>query len=372
MYHYLPQLESSRNWNDIQAPDDDGANHVGLLVDYIKEAYADTTKSLKSLLGSGEITYDLLWALFKPNELVFTTCHGTHKPRCVKFDFGEEKTTNSGSRYWNIEGRYLDYDGKEFGSVPIELRIPKFRGTKRINLLEAFPLQHHPSRTDVRAELVENGRKFGRLIGSHYRQYKGTAFYMDKGQPVEFNVDSRVMIDAEFFQKINLNYSRRKITEPADVIVKFELWDAVLYDDDDDKSSSEASGPAGCDDFETAEMTEDDFLICCPTVLGFSFADKRWGKLASSPERVECRINELTIAEFAVADVAEIQWSSDAFDSLVISNEDRELIMAVVEARAGHVCKGSDFDFDDVVAGKGRGLNILLQYGTPSPLSCLH
>lgn len=259
----------------MHAPDHDSANHVGLLVDYIEEAYADTAKSLRSLLGSGEITYDLLWVLFKPNEPVFTTCHGTHKPCCIKFDFGEEKTTNSGSRYWNIECRYLGYDGKEFGSVPIELQIPKFRGTKRINLLEAFPLQYHPSRTDMRAELVRNGRKFARLIGSHYCQYKGTAFYMDKGQPVEFNVDGRVMIDAEYFQKINPNYSRRKITGPADGL-RFDLWDAVLYDDNDDESSSEVSGPAARRD---VEMTEGDFLICCPTVLGFSFADKRWGKL---------------------------------------------------------------------------------------------
>ena len=114
------------------------------------------------------------------------------------------------------------------------------------------------------------------------------------------------------------------------------------------------------------------FLICCLAVLGFSFADKRWGKLAYSQNGVERRINEIDPAEFAVADIGDIQWSSDAFDSLVISSDDRELIMAVVEARAGHVCQGFNFDFDDVVAGKGRGLNILLQYETTSPLSCLH
>ena len=73
-----------------------------------------------------------------------------------------------------------------------------------------------------------------------------------------------------------------------------------------------------------------------------------------------------------MADIRDIQWSSDAFDSLVISSDDRELIMAVVEARAGHVCQRPSFDFDDVVAGKGRGLNILLQYSSPFPLSCLH
>ena len=140
MYHYLPQLESSRSWNSVDSPDSDGVKYVSLMVGYLKETYADTTKSLELLLKSGEITYDLLWALFKPNKPVFTTCHGTHKPRYVKFDYGEEKATKSRSRFWNIECRYQDFDGKEFGNVVIELQIPKFRSTKHIDLLEAFPL----------------------------------------------------------------------------------------------------------------------------------------------------------------------------------------------------------------------------------------
>jgi uncharacterized protein DUF7025 len=35
-------------------------------------------------LQHGEIIiYGLLWALFKPSTLVYTTCLGTGKPRCV-------------------------------------------------------------------------------------------------------------------------------------------------------------------------------------------------------------------------------------------------------------------------------------------------
>jgi hypothetical protein len=77
----------------------------------------------------------------------------------------------------------------------------------------------------MRAGLVENGQKFVHLIGSRDRQYKGTAFYMGRGQPVEFNVDSRVMIDAEFFQKINPNYSRRKIA--VGIAAAVRLYDGV-------------------------------------------------------------------------------------------------------------------------------------------------
>lgn len=199
----------------------------------------------------------------------------------MKYDYSEEKISKSGSKYWNVECRYQDFDGKEFGDVSIELRIPKFRGAKRIDVLEAFPLQHHLESPKVKAELVRNGQKFVALIGSHYRQYSGTAFYMSNGVPMEFSVDGRVMIDAAFFQKINPNYSRLKITEPASSMPVLDLWDMIEFIGDKDHGSSEAIDQVTSGNIELPGMTEDDFLICCPTVLGFSFADKQWGKLIS-------------------------------------------------------------------------------------------
>ena len=226
---------------------------------------------------NGEITYDLLWALFQPNDEIITTCHGTHKPRCVKYNFGEEKTTRSGSKYWSMGCRYLDFDGEVFGEVSTEFEIPKFRGVKRINLLEAFPRRYHSDPSGIKANLIQCGRKFVSLIGSQYRQYQGTAFFMHKGQSVEVSVDSRVMIDAACFRKINPNYSRLKIAEPADSIPVIDIWELIEPADDSDRNGVEA--PPGQVENKPEEMTDDDFLICCPTVLGFSFADKLWGKI---------------------------------------------------------------------------------------------
>jgi hypothetical protein len=59
-------------------------------------------------------------------------------------------------------------------------------------------------------------------------------------------------------------------------------------------------------------------------------------------------------AEFAVADIEDIKWSSLPFNSLSISNEQRDIIMALIEARNGPSA------IDEVVAGKRKGLNILL------------
>ena len=164
MYTYLAELELCHSWNDVCPADDTYKHHLELLIDCITETYSDVTQHLASLLQSGLITYDLLWALFKSNALVCTTCSGTHKPRGVRYNFGEEKTSKSGTKFWNLDCRYLDFNGEDFGSVSIELQIPKFRGTRRINTLEAFPLQYHTDVRATRAELLASGQKFRSLL----------------------------------------------------------------------------------------------------------------------------------------------------------------------------------------------------------------
>lgn len=166
--------------NTDNSSDHDSA-HTEHLRRQLKQAYASISQRLESILQYGHITYDLLWALFKPGCHVYTTCIGTKEPRCVKFDAGEEVTQND-ETWFNLECRFLDYDGVEFGEAGIFLRVPKFRGSKPITTLEAYPLRHHPSHERVRKDLVERGQRFRDLAGSHIQHCKGSAFFVSKGK----------------------------------------------------------------------------------------------------------------------------------------------------------------------------------------------
>lgn len=89
LFHYLSELEAYRN--EHASLNDSTRRHLDLLLGFIKKTYEPTTERLNALLEKCEIIYDLLWALLKPNAIVYTTCVGTGKPRCVKYNFGEER-----------------------------------------------------------------------------------------------------------------------------------------------------------------------------------------------------------------------------------------------------------------------------------------
>jgi hypothetical protein len=91
LYHHLPEPEAYRDAATGTAHDSETLKALHLLIHTIKNTYESTTERLVGLLAEGKITYDLLWALFKPNGHVVTICRGSGKPRCARYDFGEEK-----------------------------------------------------------------------------------------------------------------------------------------------------------------------------------------------------------------------------------------------------------------------------------------
>ena len=58
-----------------------------VLIKYTDHDYRDTSRKLKGLLKEGKITFPLLWALFKPNEIVYApTYDAANVPRAFKVD----------------------------------------------------------------------------------------------------------------------------------------------------------------------------------------------------------------------------------------------------------------------------------------------
>jgi hypothetical protein len=347
-------------------------------------------KTLKPMLKAGTIPYNLVWALFKPNTVAYTPTYGNKDdPRCFKVDYCYEEEDWFGNKKWNIEGRYLEYDGKVFGLGEHFVQIAAFKGHRKIANLATYPLDYHKDPESLREELIERGKKFVALQGQNYRVQNGLGYMKVKRTVAKFNINGRVMVDPATFRRINANY-------PLSYIKQDELG----QDDSENEGSEECCGCGSESDNEAADedygdededqkpkkgklvmwkdkagkkhliqitpsddgpditsqkldaveeegdevkhiFTEEELLIASPVVLGFSFSEKVW-------------------LEFSLSGIKEIEWNNEAFDTLVLQKHIKQNLKGLVSSHRFSASK----TIDDVIVGKGKGLNVVL-HGPP-------
>jgi hypothetical protein len=295
--------------------------------------------------------------------------------------------------WYNIEGRYLEYDGKTFGMGTMAVEVEQFKGPRKISSLACYPLKYHKESDKLKQELIERGKKFVALKGMNYRFHKGMGFYKKKRQVIKVNINGRVMVDPAIHRRINPNYPISTV-KPKDP----DLIDQSEEEDSDDDScgcgdASDDEGQQPADQFEETKeeevktkmklvvdenerahivevemddngneiqkedidrlpsqpdgsdndhvFTEEELLIASPVVLGFAFSEKLW-------------------LEFTVSGINDIEWNEGAFTSLVLPDNQKSIVKALVES---HTFQASR-NIDDVIQGKGRGLVAVL-HGPP-------
>ena len=165
--------------------------------------------------------------------------------------------------------RSLFYDGKFFGEVQSFLKIPEFRGARKITTLEVFPLQHHEKPAETKANLVERGRKSISLMGIVHCEFKGLAYYKIKGKAQKINVKGRTIIDAASFKEFNANYANVD-ADPEDP----EFF-ARRYEE---RRRLNAQGGIKKKALQPEDVTDDEAYLCSPTVQGFSLSKRMWGE----------------------------------------------------------------------------------------------
>lgn len=87
-------------------------------------------------------------------------------------------------------------------------------------------------------------------------------------------------------------------------------------------------------------ICDEHFMICDHEVYGFSLTDKRW-----------CAFN--------LDYLHDVLYNAKAFDKLLLPDEQKETLLALAKTHTDE-----KFQYDDFIAGKGRGLIILL-HGDP-------
>ncbi|OAL05850.1 P-loop containing nucleoside triphosphate hydrolase protein [Phaeosphaeriaceae sp. SRC1lsM3a] len=301
-----------------KAPNKALVEELGVALQYIAQDYASTQASLTSLAEHDEITFDLLWALFPPNTIVYTRSNLLREHQVCKLQKGEYETLQSGAKQFGLSLRYISHDGDKLGWAEKTLNMGYFEGAKKVHNLTVVPLERLPSKDAVCQELRKRGARYMELVEAPrgtYQEYTGAAI-----------AENRDVIVQEEYKKVLLHSSGRIMLDNKIFLQQNEYTDLLK--------------PTIEHEIEAAKVDDENLLYCNHYIGGFSFRQKKW-------------------CLFAISQLQPVVWNTNAFSKLVMDTRKRNLIHSLVKPHRN----GAE-TFDDVVSGKGKGLVGLLS-GNP-------
>ncbi|KAJ7349861.1 P-loop containing nucleoside triphosphate hydrolase protein [Mycena albidolilacea] len=304
LFHCRPRLlERLHGENSKSEPDTALISEISIALQFIEEDYAGTIGDF-NLLAYNEVSYDLLWVIFPPNTMAYRFHTFTEQHQILLARTFEYSRRENGTFCASIHCDVINNDGISFGFARERIEIDAFRGARRIQDLIMYPLAYHPEKEEISARAVKRAKKFVTLPKHSYNEINGPAMrekINDEWQTrqFKFSTHGRVMIDPVAFRlfepncTFNLEVHRR---------------------------------------LDPESLTDEQYMICTPIVLGFCFGVKMWGG-------------------FALDRLQDIIWSDEAFRSLVLGAKKKNLIYSLFKSYSMHTAT-----FDDVVRGKGKGL----------------
>ena len=348
--------------------------HAVLFRDLAHEELKECIDKTQDMMVKSVITYEYLWALFQPDDIIYARVDG--KERAFSYKSGKFKDTEHSGVRFEISCEYVDWDGKRFGHREKDLVIQEFGGTRRISSLSAYPIRFHPRKEKLMKQLLERGKKFETYTDAKHVTYDGHAW-----RPAPYprliekhSVTGRIIVDTHGWNVFCADYNV-EVTRFRQDDYKKKLK-GIVGDEKEDDDHDDAAEKIECTDGEDGEeeegedsdntnddtdndtasknipelvrdkrkkqwtLTERQRLIANPDVRGYSFTKKLW-------------------LNFQVSRIKEIEWNERAFDCLVLPDNQKELILGFSESHGKH----SD-SFDDFIVGKGKGI-ILLLCGPP-------
>ncbi|KAF2090153.1 P-loop containing nucleoside triphosphate hydrolase protein [Saccharata proteae CBS 121410] len=324
--------------------------HGELLYGILQSEFKDLIDDTQDMMSKGVMTYENLWVMFEPGHVLYARIDGQETG--LKLDYTAHGEDLRGEKFLMVYCKYIEWDGTKFGLNKLGIKIFMYEGIRRITSLPIYPLQYHSEQTALRQRLLDRGAKAEGLAGTHYKAYAGMGWKKgaEPGTKDKFSIKGRVVIDAYGWNRFNPGsavYTTAVHNNP--VVALLNEWRMREGDEDPESEESDHEEEHVGDDMPEsgnfaeeeqgdgrAPLTEEQKLILSPLVRGYSLQTKQW-------------------LNFFVNSVKEIEWQKDAFKSLVLPDNQKELILGFAETQ-----RNSKAYFDDVIEGKGKGIIILL------------
>ncbi|KAK3175194.1 hypothetical protein OEA41_002440 [Lepraria neglecta] len=312
LYHHRFPLQR------YTAANPEAAAHVNALLAYASRTYGQSYREADSLFQRGVITREHELTIYVPNDIV------------VEFDRDLGEPVAYVVRRWaaladdgnlDLDCWYWKMDGVGLARRRRKCVLPRVSENTEFEIgsLTMVPLRFVNS--DISLRLALRGQKHWSLRKQSYVSYKGWNKSKDQFYP-----DSRFMIDHRTFHRIH----------PDSKAFRFDKPDRLPFDPRPPYVSLEAAG------------SQDLYLLLPPDTHGFYFTEKKW-------------IN------IFVDSIQPVTWNKTAYDRLVLPPETKDLVKALVTVRTSQrgVKQGLGLagKREDIIAGKGNGLIMLLHGG---------
>lgn len=146
--------------------------HLDLLLTFMQANLAATERLYDQLVPNGLITFELLWALFRVEDVII---HQTDYYRQAYRVLSCDKITRDNDTVFEIKAWRWGYNGTRFGPSPETVIIPHFPGQRRIRDLDVYPLQILPDEECqlLQSEFTKRGRKWKSLVDVSLGEYDG-------------------------------------------------------------------------------------------------------------------------------------------------------------------------------------------------------
>ncbi|KAK0481171.1 P-loop containing nucleoside triphosphate hydrolase protein [Armillaria luteobubalina] len=324
---------------------------VDLLLSSINSDYQNTIRTINKHKSHGEITWDLLYSILVPRSILVTRCAITGAPRLFRLE-SAVSTNVEAMRCYQLNCVSMDLIDRPVtqtvgvSKVTTQILLKKFKGTIKIESLDAYPIRFHPDSAKLKEMVLQRGKKWSDLRGIHHMQFNGiAALKCGDNRLLRHNVKGRIMIDRASFRRFNPNYKYPTAVSKSEEAPQLDPYGNLMDPEPVQLPGQYANGvlvDSRLRDEESTndvELTDEELILTPTVVFGFSLSDKLW-------------------LEFDVEKISGVEWNKDAFSNLVLPTDRKDLLQSLVEAHH------RELGFDDFIKGKGHGLVINL-FGPP-------
>ncbi|KAI0403448.1 hypothetical protein F4802DRAFT_599046 [Xylaria palmicola] len=308
LYHHRAELSVEAE----TAPEGSAIKALSL---YMAHNPSNMYSKCDRLFEQGLASHDTLSWLFYPNDVLVA------REGPLEVGYVLRRFPTEGSRLelncwnWGYDGNWL----RRTDTI-VSIGVPMY-GTVRINELAVYPLRFATEET--RNRLLDNGKKSWNLRHQSFMSYEGPDY---KGERI-YPSDSRCMLDYQTYYKFHPTAEAFKFSNKMKAA--YDRWSETIP-----KNSS---------------LHAIDMILLPPGIHGFFMKEKKWVHLL-------------------VAQIQPVNWNKAAFDRLVLPKRTKNLVKALVMVRKqtpenARVETGLKRKRDDIIAGKGGGLIMLLHGG---------